>query len=476
MDEKKDAPALAGQGASDVSPQTGVSDSTDSIQQSGGVSQGKSPHKSGKFGRHQHILKLNAKAYSVAIKCYDEQLPYGLDYVKNQLMALDKRLYQAMGIVHDRDTVEDGAFWEIACVKRHIHIILRVVDRKKRFRLDKMLEYLGIVFRPKLDDKLWAEHGVETVGNFAGYALYLTHETPDAIRDGKELYALTEVWSNLDIGEVEQIREGYTRVCNHEKKVSTEDLIQLDEDAYKLGYELGNFESWYGSQPFIVRSSARMKTIRESYHRGISARVEEHTEMVRLCVYIRGEANTGKTYAAQSALAGERLLYVRGGGTGKFDALRPDHTAILLDDEVAPNLLNMCDNYLCWAYKRNRDNPVWAGRYFVVTSNLPFAEWLKASGMKIEKPYYNPATGESPYTRHYEAMRSRFYICDVVTDEATGVSHLACRSVSDRGSVDVQMERANMFWAFKQRFDATIAGYVPGMNKVDYSRMIEPVR
>lgn len=469
MDEKKDASVVPGQSAS-----SGVASVVvDSISQEHKDSQGevaktvqKCIDKPGKKQK-RHVLLANSKPYAVAIKCYEEQLPYGLDYTISQLQKLDKKQYHALGIKHDRDLAyDDDGIWAASYVKWHLHIIVRAANRNTRFHLLAMMQYLGIVFRPGTDDSLWANGGVESVGNFAAYAVYLTHETEAAITMGKELYGLHEVFSNLTPDEVLQVRDGYSRMVVNSTKVSVDDLVALDKSAYELGLELKDFDAWYDSQPFIVRSNAKMRVIRESYNRGVEQRVRDHKEIQRVCIYIQGEPNTGKTYAARMALAGKRILTVGGGGSGKFDNLRPDHEAILIDDDVAPNLLNMTDNYVCRAYKRNRDNPVWAGRYFVVTSNLPFDEWLKACGIKATDAFGQP-------TKHFYAMESRFFVCGLQENDY-GVNHLACRSVSTRGTADEQRARADEFMQFKYRFDSTIAGYVPGSNVVDFSAIIEP--
>ena len=149
---------------------------------------------------------------------------------------------------------------------------------------------------------------------------------------------------------------------------------------------------------------------------------------------------------------GKRVLSVGGGGTGKFDRLRPDHDAIVIDDDVCPNLLNMTDNYICRAYKRNSNNPAWAGRYFIVTSNLPFADWLDSCGLRVK-------TLSGNLTPHYTAMLSRFFVC--VLQSRQGINHLALCSPSTRGSEQEQLERAEMFAEFAERFNSIIASYTP---------------
>jgi len=462
---KNDAPALAKQDAPVINSYANI------IAQNPLVNQAQSTtspngNKKKRFKKdNSHILGYHAKVYAVAFKFYDEQLPYGEDAFVRAVRNSDKRKAQVLAIKHYRDIVTDG-IWQAATVKPHWHVIVRMTNSKDSMRVRTILNALRIWYRPTVDDDLWKGHGVETVGNFAGYATYLTHETEEAIRDAKERYDISEIVSNLSVDEIQQIREGYIRV-SEKRKLSQEELIALDKEAYDMGYNMKNFDSWYNEQPFAVRSNAKMKVIRESYDRGVKVRVDEHQEINRLCVFIQGRPNTGKTYAAMKALEGKQILSVKGGGTGKFDLLRPDHDAIVVDDDVCPNLLNMTDNYICRAYKRNSNNPAWAGRYFIVTSNLTFEGWLRSCGIKT-------IDVRGHVTAHYEAMETRFFVCRL--EEVNGVNHLALTLPSTRGSQQEQIARADAFWDFKRKFDATIANYTPCSNIVDFSSIIEPLR
>lgn len=405
-------------------------------------------------------LPITAKVHSLAIKIYDEQLPHGLDALFASIRATDSKYFHVLAIVHNRCTyVDDCKFWQPSVLKRHIHIIVRCTNRKHRIRVKQILDCLGIVFRPGTDDWLWSHHGVETVNNFAAYAMYLTHETEDAIRDGKELYDISEIVSNLTIDEVKAVRNGYLRVSDSGKRVSAKDMAEIDNIAYTLGKELGNFDKWYSTLSFEVRSHSKMKTVRESYNRGVNDRIAENSEVNRLCIYIQGEPNTGKTYAAKKALAGKAIHTVEGGGTGKFDTLRADHDAIIISDDVCPNLLNMTDNYICRAYRRQNNNPAWAGKYFIVTSNLSFEDWLRECKINTN-------------SKHFSAMVSRFYVCEILHKD-DGTNYLALKSASDRGSIDEQMKRAEMFMDFQRKFNEIMSGYNPNTDAVDYTSMID---
>lgn len=445
-EQKKDTPVLAQTSApinfpTNIIPQPSINNQVKS-----------------KKSNKKNTLCVRSNVYTLGVKCYDEQLVYGWEKTKELIRSIDKSKYQVLSIRHDRDIVTDG-IWLSATEKPHIHTIFRCTDRKTRIHISTILNSLGIYFRPQLDDDLWMNHGVETVGNFTGYAVYLTHETEQAVIDGKELYDITEIVSNLSQAEIIQIRDGYTRVSDHSHKLTTEELEALDANAYSLGYELKNFLSWYSSQPFTVRSNAKMKTIRESYERGVEARIEENEELNRVCLFIQGAPNTGKTYATKKALGGLKVLSIGGGGSGKFDKLRPDHDAIVIDDDVCPNLLNMTDNYICHAYKRNSSNPAWSGKYFIVTSNLPFKDWLRTCGIHVDEGNYGRES------QHYKAMVSRFSIGRVVKSES-GVNQLYIEHLSTRGSDEDRAERKKLIREFMTVFNKTISAYSP---KVDLS-------
>lgn len=423
----------------------------------------------GKF-KEPKPLSIKAKTNAFAAKFYYEQIPDGIDALIAAIKQIDKKLALVLCIQHDKDEVSDG-IWEVAKEKPHFHLLYKNVNRDTNTCIKTVLEQLHIHYRQGLDDVLLANRGIETIGkSFPGYANYLTHSTEEARKDAKHIYNIQEIISNLTIPEIEQIRDGYTRITEGSKKLSISDLATLDADAFALGYALKNFNAWYNSLPFNVRSHSKLKTIKESYAIGVESRLEEGTEINRLCIYIMGNPNTGKTFAAKEALAGHQILNVGGGGSGKFDSLRPDHDAIILDDDICPNLLNMTDNYICRAYRRNSNNSIWAGRYFIVTSNLSFTNWLISCGIKIEN--LNTVHVRMLENKHYMAILSRFYVCCLVPD-GNGGNKLALVSASTRGSEAEQIERLNMFTDFKERFNSIISEYKPTKYQIDYSSFID---
>lgn len=98
--------------------------------------------------------------------------------------------------------------------------------------------------------------------------LYLTHDTEQAVKEGKAQYQIEEYITNkISKSEILQIREGVTNL-SVDAKVTMQMLTDLDEKSYKLGYDGGDWQNFYDELPFVVRASAKKKIIEESYERG----------------------------------------------------------------------------------------------------------------------------------------------------------------------------------------------------------------
>lgn len=419
------------------------------------------------IGRKCKGLTLESNVKTLAIKIYDEQLPNGWDNTKELIQNLNPSKYQAIAIKHDKDYSKDD-FFKPSSEKAHYHIIVRVMDgvniTKNGLHVRQILKDLGIVFRE--EDKIMAEnHGLETVGNFSHYATYLTHETEKAIADGKQIYNTSELVSNLTQDEIQQIRDGYTRLSSSEKKVSIDDMIELDKQAKEKGYNLEDFDDWYDSLPLVIRANCKMKQVKETYMRGVAKRVSEDDSVTRLCIFIKGGANLGKTYntiRALKAMGLTHILTIGGGGSGKFDNLKPSTQAMIIDDDTIPNLLNMTDNKMCQAYKRQANNPWWCGALVIVTSNLDFDEWIEKCGIKTKKYKHN----QYYISDHLQAMQSRFYQCHI--GEVSGINRLICDSPSTRGNSEQQLNRKKMYIQFRDEFNESIEKYLPREEEISY--------
>jgi hypothetical protein len=365
------------------------------------------------YSDYQHRLQ-NPSTATLALSKGDVY-DYLYDRLKERIESFDSE-FQVMYIVHDEDTVADpDDYFLLSSVKSHVHMVIKKRNNQS-FRINTLLDKLGIRFRRYVDNELW-KHGVATCKNFASCVAYLTHETATAEADGKTIYSRDKIIANCSTSEVDDFREGYL-LSNEHRKLTVQELAKLDKQFYDYGYDLKDFDTLYNSLDFITRSNTKIRTITESYERGVQERIKkEPPEINRVCLFIEGPPNTGKTYAINKALKAlsHKIYEVTGGGSGKFDKLSITDTAITIDDEVCPNLLNMTDSRITTAYKRNRNNPYWTGNTFVVTSNKKFLSWCTDSGLSVTGFATSP-TGANRFdnlTEHGKAMISRFIICEV---------------------------------------------------------------
>lgn len=455
--KKKDAPAGNGENASSNTSKSTISQT---------APKSKSRKKGGRPAKGMpKVLSIASRSTTLAAKFYLEQLENGDETAFfNRVKGIDKNRFYVMAIKHDEDEETDGV-WSVAKEKPHFHMIIKARDSHDVFRVKDTLAKLGIVFRPGLDTTLLENRALETVGNYSAYAMYLTHDTPQAQLENKFPYDVGRIVSNLTPDEVRQIRDGFTRTYEH-KKLTPDELADLDAYAFELGRRLGDFAEWYNNLNFAERSSAKMRTIKESYFRGVEDRLRADAYMLRCCIYIRGDGNTGKTYTSEKTMRemGRSVLSVGGGGSGKFDNLLPSHGCILVDDDICPNLLNMADNKLCHAYRRQQNNPVWAGDYLIITSNLHFEDFCERCGLKVKDLKGN-------HTKQYEALRTRFFFCEMIRRE-DGL-RLVCREASTRGTPEEQRKRGEMFREFWTRFNELIKGYKQNAETVAFD-FVEP--
>lgn len=415
----------------------------------------------GKNYTEEKYLTMQSSVKTLALKFYMEQITTGrIEDIIEDIHGIDPDEYEVIGIVHNRDTKTDDLF-EPSIEKPHVHVIIRITCRPfKKITPVKVRTILNLF--PHLhyrlshknkdgeieegeDDELWKKKGVTTVGDFAEYATYLTHDTEKAIADGKAHYEMDELFSNLSPGVIVQIRDGYRVYSDGGSKRSYKEMADLDAYAYQLGYNLGDYDTWYDSLAYGIRKNAGFKTIKESYYRGSQKRLKEHEEIPRLCVYIEGPPSSGKTATSIACLkgSGAEVLDASGQGTGRYDRLTPHTDAIIISDDVSANLLNLADQYMCNVYKRGSNNPIWCGHYFIVTQNISIDEWAGKCGFKN--------------TEQVDALKSRFFICKI-SEHDKSANTLECVTPMKRKPSHYK-DLLKMFDDFKASFDASSAAF-----------------
>ena len=87
--------------------------------------------------KSQRVLTLDHTVHSMAIKCYEEQMPGGWDAVCDVIRQTNSADFHVVAIRHYKEIYAfEDRFWAPAYEKNHFHIIFRCVDRKKRMRVE----------------------------------------------------------------------------------------------------------------------------------------------------------------------------------------------------------------------------------------------------------------------------------------------------------------------------------------------------
>lgn len=405
---------------------------------------------------HQYHLSLKNYGKTTFAQTENNEFGFLFDRFKEVVKSFDDE-FQVIGIIHDKDEVADPEdYFKLSSVKSHCHLIIRKKDRTKTFRVNTILKALGIHYRRYIDNELWC-YSVDTCKSWESSVAYLTHETYQAMADGKYIYEREEIFSNCDASLIDRFREGYNGSSKN-TKVSPEELEACDMRFYNGGYDLKDYNSLYNSLNFSLRSHCKIRTIKESYYRGIEERLEiDPPEVKRVCLFVQGPPNTGKTHSLTLALKqlGLKTYSVSGGGTGKFDKLSITHQAIIIDDTVCPNLLNMTDDRITQAYRRNSNNPYWTGEVFVVTSNKSFLDWCADSGLR---PY---EVGTNYPNEHGVAMKTRFLEYKVNKTGKTNQIQFTGDLKDLRGEPKVKQQKLDVANKIISLANKTMAEYVP---------------
>lgn len=417
-------------------------------------------------------LTMMSNVKTCAIKCYDEQLGISWSEFKERVAQINKDEWEINAIAHDADYLKNDIH-NPDKEKVHYHILIRRKDNTAR-ELKQYLSLLGINFRPGEDDGLFKQDGVTTVGSWAKYSLYLIHETEQAIKDGKKPYRVEDMVSTLSYDELIKLLGGEKHRVNG-IKMTNELGDEIAKEAYKVGKNLKDFEVWFDELPYNVRiRNADVKEWKRMYNRGMEETLTDpnKTAINKLCIFISGPANVGKSYASRYALGNKKILDVSGQKTGKFDSLNSSIDAIMIDDDTSSNLLQLCDNRICKLYRRNSDNRLFCGDTVVVTSNLTFFQWYCKCNNIVRETEKDLRPEEKDT---YYATKSRFYICEIkeghcdTDDYYKGRHVLWMSSPSTRGTEKDQLERREKFIDFYNRFNECMQSYIKNSSLVDYS-------
>ena len=459
-------------------------------------------------GKRTRQANIDSRVASLALKFYDEQLQTEHERTKytnnpdnkvapenkkgltdeqkairneartrfeKAIRSLSADEWECLAVCHDKDTVvSKDDVYEVSIKKPHWHLIIRRIDGK-RFTVKKILRLLGINYDGKKDYGLFYKHGCETIDDFPAYAMYLTHETDEAIAEMKHTYPITDIISNLPLERVKEIRDGYNHAQKKDKNLNEREWQNLINDAYAFGFRHGDYDEF--KQNFMTSSqqvNAKEKLVKESYQKGINDFVNTNTYIPRMSILIKGDHGVGKTYSSHMALNhlfDPKRVLKASTSTGMYDALTVNTEALVLDDLKPKMVFSLADKTAIPLYRRNNGHAPWIGHAVVATTNDDPDIWFSRV-VDAPAPIPNFLQGEEydkyqkkvkkSYDESLIAAKSRFYICHVgsvhpaETMKDFTLPCLIVDSKPDRGAhVDENVEKlfakfANLFNHFIQ--------------------------
>lgn len=297
-------------------------------------------------------LRKDSTCSTLAVKCYDEQLSAGERGLIEAIKAVSADEIQILAIHHNR-----------SISKAHWHVIMKTSRREKKMRVVSTLKKLSIVFRDGIDDELWNNRGVETVGNFSNYATYLLHETEAAKKDGKESYDKKEYITNLMPDEVGKILAGYT--VRSKSKVSSNDYYDMAREA---GYNLEDVNAFISGLGAINMKPTAEASIRKAYDYGVKSRMQKHERLHRLLISIvkpKTLDDKRLRYSIEKALDDKRLFVHRSGEPLFVEA----STEVLVTDD---RYLRHCtsNDYIVEIKDDIAGKVIWAGNIVIYIDSI----------------------------------------------------------------------------------------------------------
>lgn len=371
----------------------------------------------------------------------------------------------ALGVVHDKDLNTDS-FYDDKLKKLHFHIIFVRKDHK-RFRVASIFNDLGIV-KNLNDDRLFSEAGAETIGSLADYSMYLTHETEQAMRDGKYRYSVDDIFKNVSDADLNALRSMYNSP-QLKDKLSVRDWDVATKKAYELGLGCGDFDAWSNQNFHATQQANRVfSVVHNEYERGLVQGIQK-VNIPRVSIVISGVRNVGKSYAVKYAFNKMKINNVLTcpAGSGKYDAVTPATQALVFDDVLPSQALNVMDDGGVVLHRRNSGDRPWLGNFVVSTTNYSFDRFSeKCLGIRRKYQENSYGSGENAdYTGFIslddqdrrDALESRIYAYTVVVDDR-GV-HLKCEHKCERGSRAVLEQKNKLVAEFVEYVEESMNAY-----------------
>lgn len=335
-----------------------------------------------------------------AVKLHEYACDHGL-YVKmrERLSLISTEDYEVYAMLHDKCRIFEG-FFDVKgrLEKPHYHILVAGMPKgvhklRKNTPVTAILDMIGVSFDPAYDESLVDNHAVESVVSLKDYVAYLTHETEASWRDGKHQYDRSEVITNQP-----EMYAAYMSGLTYidKKTVTKSDVVSLLPNFRDLGFKRMSFEdalkTYFAprSIDYVKASPSLLRPLEDAHLEGVNKFIGTRATTDRICVYIYGGADIGKSHAVGHFMKAKgidpcSLVEANASKTGKFDEVGVQTEVILCDDIHVNDTLKVADDKPTKLSRRNKGTSAWIGEYLICISN---SDPLDYFNVDLENPVY----------------------------------------------------------------------------------------
>lgn len=205
------------------------------------------------------LRALNRDTWFIRTYCNQSQI--------EEILEMDDRIEWWRGIIHDKDTLEDGS-----PKKDHAHVIIKFKERIKGSTVYNL-------FKTAKDEKgEYINTEVQECNSKTGSYNYLTHNTAKAKKEGKFIYDIEEIFGEGEIDLSEEGNSKYVKMLNE---------IRNGEQPFEMVMKYGmlyitnfkNFKEVVKEQERWESDQRVIKIIEEHYGKEMSR--EEVMELVQ---------------------------------------------------------------------------------------------------------------------------------------------------------------------------------------------------
>ncbi len=317
-------------------------------------------------------------------------------------------------------------------------------------------------------------HGLETLGSWTGFFIYLCHEDETSKSLGKATYDVSEFVTNLEPGVFRSMMQGKLP----KKRITAKEQFGMDCDEAKLaGYDLWNWERWKKNKrkDYVNYRGNKMDLIREFFEEGRNERIGTYIPRIIIVINITGNESydfSDVKQIAQNVLTDMSLSVDKNDDKDSVDAhiIHVEMKDIVEVNNITRKIeKNNLPEYFKYSNRIEKEKEK-SAKSIYVTETGKIAAWKYKIFVIDDKSV-------EYLLKKTKSKDMAYYYCVIDTDEIK----LCCKDIKDKDkdTVEVKLDRKALYKDFLMAFNMRLVSYVREPEKkelppqiVDYSDIL----